>query len=66
MPTNDEEMVRLCRELFGDPLDADSRGRFAAQAETLAGVGRRTVDALAPESEPGGHEALLREAPDAG
>ena len=56
MSVSDEEISRRHQEIFGKPLNADRRAGLAALLETLD----QAVAALAPDSEPMGHRAILR------
>ncbi len=60
MPIPEEEMLRRCREVFGDPLDADRRDRLASLLDTLARANLQTVNVLEIGSEPMGHAAVLK------
>ena len=60
MSVSDEEISRRHQEIFGKPLNADRRAGLAALLETLDRANDQAVAALAPDSEPMGHRALLR------
>ncbi len=62
MPIPEEEMMRHCEEVFGDPLDADRRASLARILDTVARANIQIVDNLEGDSEPMSHTALLRSA----
>lgn len=58
----DEEMARLCRSVFGGPLDPETRASIAVLVEGVSAANRTLVSRLSPLAEPEGHLALLRRA----
>lgn len=60
MPLPEDELERICREQFGNPLTAEQRVRIGANAEMCAETHRAVVDVLDFWSGPNGHEHLLR------
>ena len=62
MSIPDDEMMRRCREVFGEPLDANRRAGLASILDTLGRANLKIVDILATDSEPAGHSAVLRNA----
>jgi hypothetical protein len=63
MPMADAEMERLCREIFGDPLDERRRAWNARVADAYLQSSRELAEHLDPASEPAGYDALLRRMP---
>ncbi len=62
MTIPDEEMLRRCQEVFGEPLDSDRRARLANILDTMAQANLQIVKALEIGSEPMGHAAILKSA----
>ncbi len=62
MPIPEEEMMRHCEEVFGDPLDADRRASLAGILDTLDRANLQIVGILEGDSEPMSHAAVLKSA----
>ncbi len=62
MSIPEEEIIRRCREVFGEPLDAERRASLASLLDTLGRANLEIVDVLEGDSEPMGHAAVLRSA----
>lgn len=60
MPIPEDEMIRRCGEVFGEPLDAARRTTLAGILDTVDRTNLEIVSLLENHSEPMGHVALLK------
>ena len=61
MSMSEEEISRRSEEIFGTPISGEHLSGLASLLASLEGTHLRAVEAIAPESEPMGHRAILRE-----